>query len=114
MLFEISINLYQSIICVYFLKRCVPVENTVKIADCLCVAACTAFLTLYLFFDIAVTDSINAIIFFVYLRYVSDKRWYVLALWVMVKEVIVVTTVGLMMAACQASVSYTHLTLPTN
>ena len=39
MLFEISINLYQSIICVYFLKRCVPVENTVKIADCLCVAA---------------------------------------------------------------------------
>ena len=108
MLFEISINLYQSIICVYFLKRCVPVENTVKIADCLCVAACTAFLTLYLFFDIAVTDSINAIIFFVYLRCVSDKRWYVLALWVMVKEVIVVTTVGLMMAACQALTSATH------
>lgn len=108
MLFEISINLYQSIICVYFLKRCVPVENTVKIADCLCVAACTAFLTLYLFFDIAVTDSINAIIFFVYLRYVSDKRWYVLALWVMVKEVIVVATVGLMMAACQTLTSATH------
>ena len=32
MLFEISINLYQSIICVYFLKKCVPVENTLMYA----------------------------------------------------------------------------------
>lgn len=111
MIFEIAVNLFQSIIYLLFLKRCIPAAKESKIADFLCVTACAGFFTLYLFFDISVTDSVNVIIYFIYLRYISNERWYVLALWVMVKEVVVVTIVGLMLATCQALTSATHAML---
>lgn len=110
-IFEIAINLYQSLLYLFFLKNCVPLAKSSKAMDILCVLACAGFYTLYLFFDIAVTDSLNVLILFLYLLYMSEERWYVLALWVMVKEVIVIATVGFMLQLCQAVTSATHAML---
>lgn len=106
--FEILINIYQAVIYLLFLKKCVPITRSSRLADCLCVVACAGFLTLYLFFDIPFTDSFNVIIYFLYLRYVSNERWYVLGIWTIVKEVIVVATVGLMLALSRTLTSATH------
>ncbi|MEF9879614.1 MAG: GHKL domain-containing protein [Clostridia bacterium] len=105
MIFEVAINLFQSILYLFFLKSCVPLAKKSWLADCFCVTACAVFYSLYLFWNIPVTDSLNVLIFFVYLCFVSKERWYVLALWVIIKEVIVVTTVGIMLAICQALTS---------
>ena len=62
--FEILINIYQSVIYLLFLKKCVPITRSSRLADCVCVVACARFLTLYLFVDIPFTDSVNVIIYF--------------------------------------------------
>ena len=110
-LFEISVNLFQSTIYMLFLKKCVPITRDNKLADLACVIACTAFFTLYLFFDIPVTDSLNVVIYFIWLCFVSNERWYVLGMWAMVKEIVVVATVGFMLATCQMLIGATHAML---
>lgn len=100
--FEILINLYQAGLFVYFLKRCVPIAKNSKWADVLCVLCCAGFYTLYLYFEIPVTDSVHAVILLVYLWAVSNERWYVLAFWVAVKEAVFLATVGLGLQICQA------------
>lgn len=95
--FEIGINLFESILFVYFFKSIVFVRRNSLIADGLCCLTYTAFLTLYLFFDIPITDCIGCIIFFIYLRYISRESTIICALWVILKEVLSIATVGFML-----------------
>ncbi len=110
-IFEIAVNFYQSVLCLFFLKSCVPIQRPSRIGDALCVAACTAFYTLYLFFDISITDSLSVLLFFIYLRFVSDERWYVIAFWVIVEDAISISIVGFMEQLCLALTAITHTVL---
>jgi len=106
--FEIAINVFQALLFLHFLKSCVPITRPSRVADAVCVLACAGFYTLYLFFDIGITDSVSATIFFIYLRVVSNERWYILALWTLTKEVIALAVVGLMLELCLVVTSATH------
>ena len=99
-IFEIGINLFQSSLYLFFLKSRSHISKPSKVADWVCVLTCTAFYTLYLFFDIPITDSVHIIFLFIYLLIVSDDPWYVSAFWVLVKEAIAIAIVGLMLQLC--------------
>ena len=62
-----------------------------------------------------VSDSFNMLIFWVYLLYVSDDRWYISALWVVLKEVIGLAVIGFNMEVFNrvASASYSTLMIPS-
>lgn len=113
-LFEIGINLFQSVICLYFIKSRVRISKPSKAADIVCVGVCTIFYTLYLFWDIPVTDSINIFLFFIYLLVVSDEPWYVSAFWIVVKEAVAIATIGAMLQLCLGltGATYNALMMP--
>ena len=87
-IFEIGINLFQSSLYLFFLKSRSHISKPSKVADWVCVLTCTAFYTLYLFFDIPITDSVHIIFLFIYLLIVSDDPWYVSAFWVMLRKLL--------------------------
>ena len=113
--FEIGINLFESILFLYFFKNIVFIQKDSLVADCLCALTYTTFLTSYLFFDIPISDSIGGIIFFVYLRYISDESTIVCVLWVILKEVLSIATIGLMMQLnlTLLSIPYELISSPT-
>ena len=113
--FEIAINLFQSGLFLWFIKSRSHISRPSKVADFLAVTACTAFYSLYLFVPVPISDSFDMLIFWVYLLYVSDDRWYISALWVVLKEVISLATIGISMEAFNliTSVSYQSLLLPS-
>ncbi len=96
MIFEISVNLYQSLLCMYFLKHCVQIHRPSVVKDGLSVLALTGFLTLYLFFDIPFSDVAGGLIHLIWLRSISDDPWYMQTLWITLKEIIIVSVAGIM------------------
>ena len=94
--FEIAVNVYQSLLCLYFLKHCVHIHRPSVLKDSLCVLALAGFLTLYLFFDVPFSDVAGALIHFVWLMSVSDDPWYLKALWITIKEIIIIFIAGTM------------------
>lgn len=113
--FEIVINLFQSVLFLWFVKSRSHIIRTSKMPDVIAVMACTAFYTLCLFVSIPVSDSIDMLIFWIYLLCVSNDRWYISALWVVLKEVIALTTIGISMEVFTliAGASYETLLLPS-
>lgn len=95
-IFEIGVNLYQSLLCYYFLKHCVNISRPSIWKDCLVVLSLAGFLTLYLFFDVPFSDVWGALFHFVWLMSVSDDPWYIKAFWITVKEIIIVFIAGIM------------------
>lgn len=93
--FEIAVNVYQSLLCLYFLKRCVHIHRPSLLKDSLCVLALAGFLTLYLFFDIPFSDVAGALIHFVWLMSVSDDPWYLKAFWITLKEILIIFVAGM-------------------
>ncbi|MEG2273452.1 MAG: GHKL domain-containing protein [Acinetobacter sp.] len=112
--FEMTINLLQSGMYLYFIKSRARITKPSTLADALCIAVHTLFYSAYLFFDMKVTDSVSILIFWVYLLYTSNQKWYISAFWVVIKEAIAVGTVGLMLQLCLflTSASYEALTTP--
>ena len=95
LIFEVSINLFQSCLYLYFVKsRLNIVRNTLQ-GDILCISIYTLFLSSYLFFSIPVSDSIGCVVFFLYLHFVSDEKKYVCAFWILLNEIITIAIVGL-------------------
>ncbi len=103
--FEIGVNIFQSFLYLYFFKNRLGIPKGTKGADVLCVVSYTTFLTSYLFFDIPVSDCVGGLIYFIYLRFVSNEKWSTCALWVIFKEVVAVSTIGLMLQVCLTSFS---------
>lgn len=95
-LFEIAVNLYQSLLCMYFLKHCVTIHRPSVVKDTLSVLALTGFLTLYLFIEIPFSDAMGALIHFVWLMSVSDDPWYLKAFWITINEIIISFVAGTM------------------
>lgn len=113
--FEIAINLFESILFVHFFKSIIYVRKNSLIADGFCALTYTAFLTLYLFFDIPISDSIGCFIFYIYLRYISRESAIICALWVILKEVLSIASVGFMLQLnlTLLSVPYELISTPT-
>ncbi|MBR6571924.1 MAG: GHKL domain-containing protein [Clostridia bacterium] len=93
--FEIAVNFYQSFLCMYFLKHCVQINRPSLWKDALCFFSVAGFLTLYLFFDVPISDVAGALFHFVWLMSVSDDPWYVKAFWITIKEIIIVSIAGI-------------------
>ena len=112
---EISVNFFEAFIYLYFFKNRINVCKKSIAADAICLISYTAFLSLYLFFNIPFPDSFGGVMFVFYLHYVSDERWSVCILWVIFKEVIVIATIGLMLQICLSvlSVPYDLILAPT-
>lgn len=93
--FEISINLFQASLYLYFIKSRIRISKNSWILDTLAVSGYTLFLTSYLFFDIPVSDSFGCLVFFAYLFFASDEKWHVCAFWIFLNEVITIATIGI-------------------
>lgn len=102
---EVSVNFFEAFIFLYFFKSRINICKKSIIADTICLVSYTAFLSLYLFFDIPFPDSLGGVIFILYLHYVSDERWSICILWVIFKEMIVIATIGLMLQICLSILS---------
>ena len=71
---EISVNFFEAFIYLYFFKNRINVCKKSTAADAICLISYTAFLSLYLFFNIPFPDSFGGVMFVFYLHYVSDER----------------------------------------
>lgn len=98
--FEIGVNIFQFLLCLYFFKNRLQFSKKSFKADITCGVLYVSFLSLYLFYDIPVPDSVGGVIFFIYLLYASDNRWPMCVLWVMFEEVLSVATIGIMLQIC--------------
>lgn len=94
-IFEIGVNLFESLLFLFFIKNRLHIVRRNLAADLICISAYTAFLSLYTFFPISIPDSVGAIILFVYALYISNEKWYTCALWVVVNEIVVVVIISL-------------------
>lgn len=93
--FEIGVNLFEAILFLLFLKNRLHIARKKPLADFLCAGAYTAFLSLYVFYPVPVPDTAGCLILFAYACHMSDERWTVCALWVMINEIVVFATVSM-------------------
>lgn len=103
--FEIGINAFQSSLFLFFLKNRLLFSRKTYLADTLCILCHTLFLSMYIFFDPPFPDTFGAVIFIVYLHYASDDRWSNCILWVVFGEILIISTVGIMLQICLTSLS---------
>lgn len=101
--FEIFINTFESTLYLCFFKNKLNIAKKSLIADTICLVAYDAFLTSYLFYPIPFPDTIGCIIFFLYALYMSEEKWYICALWAILKEIIVIASVSIVIQ------SYLHI-----
>ena len=94
-LFEICVNGYEAVLHLFFLKSRVHIAKKSPAADALAVLAYTAFLSLYLFFPIPLSDSIGVVIFLIYLLRMAEDPWYVSVLWCLFNQVVSIGTISL-------------------
>lgn len=94
-IFEIGVNLFESLLFLFFIKNRLHIVKRNLAADLICISTYTVFLSLYTFFPISIPDSVGAIILFVYALYVSKEKWYTCALWVVINEIVVVVIISL-------------------
>lgn len=88
LVFEIVLNLYQSGLMLYFMKKRLRATNPSAAADIACFTGMASFYTLYLFFDIPLLDTVVFVIPLVYGWIVSNDKWYVVLFWTMVLALI--------------------------
>lgn len=95
-LFEVGINLFQSILFLLFLKSKIHIIRNNRLADVGVVLISTAFLSAYLFYSIPIPDTFGCLFFFVYSLWMSDDRWFTCALWIVLGEILIITTASLL------------------
>ena len=93
--FEIAINLFQGALMIFFMKRQSQLRINSPSMDVGFVAAIGFFQTLYLFFPIAVPDTVIFLLPFIYACMVSADRWYVSLFWSIVLTALFIVTIGL-------------------
>lgn len=93
--FEIAINLFQGTLMIFFMKRQSHLRINSRSMDLCFIAAIGFFQTLYLFFPIAIPDTVIFLLPFVYACIVSSDRWYVSFFWSIVLTALFIVTIGL-------------------
>lgn len=85
-LFEIGINLFEACLYCYFLRKRMSLRPNLTRkqgvgADLAVILAVTAFYSLYIWFDVPVTDSIVWLFTLVYSLVVFSEKWYIKVVW---------------------------------
>lgn len=95
MVFEISINLFESWLMLYFMKRNMHFSKRAALADILCVCACTVFYSLFLFFDLPPIDMAVFLFPLLYSIFRAPDKWYVSLFWTINLAILFNSTAGL-------------------
>lgn len=91
---EITVNIFQSFLVLFFTKRHLHIKKQSWLADCSCIACCTLFYSLYLIVDVPLNDNWIFIIPFIYSLRVSSDQWPLSLFWMIVLALLFSTTIG--------------------
>lgn len=94
-LFEISINLFQSILFSFFLRSRLHIKRDTPLVTAVPILLNTLFLSSYLYFDMPVPDSWSFLIFILYALYASDEPRYLCLFWGFILNIVVLVTIGI-------------------
>ena len=97
LLFEIAINLFQGWLFTFTLRRRLTRREGISnfaagVATCAAILAVAGFMSLYIWFDVPVTDSVMYGFTFLYSLYMFEEKWYIQLAWNVVLGVLVVLT----------------------
>jgi len=100
LLFEIGINLFQGWLYTLFLRKQLTVRHqcspkAVLLLTLSTIIIVTGFYSLYIPFDISVSDSVVFIITFIYSLIIFSEAWYIKLLWNIVMGVVLVAITSL-------------------
>ena len=96
--FEIAINLFQAALMVYFVRRKFHLVHPELRYAFLTAGVIAVFLSIYIFFEIPITDTVVFILPACYAFAVSDEKWYVKVFWSVVLPVVFIGMVQLTMS----------------
>lgn len=106
--FEIGVNIYQSVLMLFFLKSRAHIVRKSRIPDVIAVTAFSALLSLYSFYPIPIPDTVGIVIFFLYLVFVSDDPWYISFLWCLFGFVVIAAITGIVLQFFTAILNYPY------
>lgn len=93
--FEIAINLFQAILMIYFVRRKFNIVRPELRYAILAAGAITAYLSLYLFFEVPISDTVVFLIPACYAFAVSDDKGYIKLFWSIALPVVFIGMVEL-------------------
>lgn len=112
-LFEISINLFQSVLFALFLRSRLHIKRNAPLVTVAPILLNTLFLSSYLYFDVPIPDSCGFLIFILYLFFASDEPKHLCLFWVFVLNIVVLVTIGIATQIFLAFVSPSYSILIT-
>lgn len=95
MVFEISINLFESWLMLYFIKSNMRFSKRTTLADISCMCSCTVFYSLYLFFDIPPIDMAVFLFPLLYSIFRAPNKWPISLFWIINLAILFNSTAGL-------------------
>lgn len=95
MVFEISINLFESWLMLYFIKSNMHFSKRTTLADISCMCSCTVFYSLYLFFDIPPIDMAVFLFPLLYSIFRAPNKWPISLFWIINLAILFNSTAGL-------------------
>ena len=104
--FEIFINFIQSSMILYFLHKQLSGFKSNLLAPFLCVSLLTFFLSIYIFVDIPVLDTIGFLIPLIYSLFFFRDKWYTVLFW---NGTIILLTIGIATLTSQLLISVFNL-----
>lgn len=93
--FEISINLFESWLMLYFMKRNMHFSKRAALADMSCICACTVFYSLFLFFDMPPIDMAVFLFPLLYSIFRAPDKWHISLFWTINLAILFNSTAGL-------------------
>jgi len=95
-IFEIGINIFQAVLITYFLNKQLTSSRSHKVADALCIALITAFLTAHFYVEMPVaSDAVMFIVPVIYGLIFFDSKWYLILFWNIVAMLVFTVVVNM-------------------
>lgn len=93
--FEISVNLFQATMIVYFMRKRLSTVRGSILTDLLCIGLIALLSSLYLFYEIPATDTLIFVAPLIYGWYISKNRWYEVLFWITILALIFIGSANL-------------------
>lgn len=92
-LFEISINVYQAFLLIYFINHVTKAAKHSLWIDSISITVITLFLSSYLFIKIPFIDTVVFVFPYLHSLVVSRERWYIKLLWSVILAAVTLETI---------------------
>lgn len=102
LLFEILVNIYQGFLMVYFIRHRLHLKRKGYWEGIICAGSVALFYSLYLFWNIALLDTVIFIVPFLYALFVSDEKIGASLFWSAVLAFLFISSATLTSAFFQA------------